>query len=88
MKCIKAIKATKHTEVGEIRRVDNEEADLKVGSGLWKFIPKVEWKEATRKKVESVRETNPANVEGTKEFNEANSQTIAQKQLNKKKKSK
>jgi hypothetical protein len=88
MKCIKAIKGTKHTEVGEIRRVDNEEANLKVDSGYWKFIPKVEWKEATRKKVESVRETNPANVEGTKEFNEANSQTIAQKQLNKKKKSK
>jgi hypothetical protein len=77
MKCIKAIKGTKHTEVGEIRRVDNEEADLKVGSGYWKFIPKVEWKEATRKPVEQPKE----------EIVE-NGQTIAQKQLNKKKKSK
>jgi hypothetical protein len=77
MKCIKAIKGTKHTEVGEIRRVDNAEADLKVGSGLWKFIPKVEWKEATRKPVEKPKE----------EIVE-NGQTIAQKQLNKKKKSK
>jgi hypothetical protein len=77
MKCIKAIKGTKHTEVGEIRRVDNVEADLKVGSGLWKFIPKVEWKEATRKQVEQPKE----------EIVE-NGQTIAQKQLNKKKKSK
>lgn len=77
MKCIKAIKATKHTEVGEIRRVDNVEADLKVGSGLWKFIPKVEWKAATRKQVEQPKE----------EIIE-NGQTIAQKQLNKKKKSK
>lgn len=77
MKCIKAIKGTKQTEIGEIKRVDNEEADLKVSSGYWKFIPKSEWKEATRKPKEEVKETV---TEGEP--------TIAQKQLNKKKKSK
>lgn len=77
MKCIKAIKGTKQTQIGEIKRVDNEEADLKVGSGYWKFIPKSEWKEATRKVVEQPKE-EAVEVE----------QTIAQKQLNKKKKSK
>ena len=89
MKCIQAIKATKYSAVGDIKRVTEVEADEKVSTGYWKFVPKMEWKFATRnKKVEQVRETYPANVEGTKEFNEANSQTIAEKQLSKKKRSK
>lgn len=49
MKCIKVIKATKDHEVGTIRRVDDKEADSKVGTGYWMFIPKSEWKLATRK---------------------------------------
>jgi hypothetical protein len=75
MKCIKAIRATKHTEVGEIKRLNDIEANEKVSTGYWKFIPKMEWKLATRKKiaeVEAVRETYPANVEGTAEFKKAN----------------
>ncbi len=49
MKCIKAIKETKSYSLGEIRRVDNQDADEKVRSGVWQFIPKSEWKLATRK---------------------------------------
>ena len=44
MKCIKAIKETKSYTLGEIRRTDNIDADQKVASGVWKFIPKSEWK--------------------------------------------
>ena len=49
MKCIKVIKATKDHEVGTIRRVDDREADSKVSTGYWMFIPKSEWKLSTRK---------------------------------------
>jgi hypothetical protein len=50
MKCIKAIKETKSYSLGEIRRTDDIDADQKVASGVWKFIPKSEWK-ATKKPV-------------------------------------
>jgi hypothetical protein len=49
MKCIQAIKETKSYTLGEIRRTDNVDADQKVASGVWKFIPKSEWKLSTRK---------------------------------------
>ncbi len=49
MKCIKVIKAAKSYELGDIRRVDNSEADVKVSTGYWAFCPKSEWKLATRK---------------------------------------
>ena len=48
MKCIKVIKETKDNKVGTIRRVTNSEADTKVSSGVWGFIPKSECKSATR----------------------------------------
>ena len=57
MKCIKAIKATKYSAVGDIKRVKEDEADEKVSTGYWKFVPKSEWKEATRNKpVEAVND--------------------------------
>ncbi|CAB4143206.1 hypothetical protein UFOVP449_135 [uncultured Caudovirales phage] len=55
MKCVKAVRATKYSEIGDIKRVTNAEADEIVSTGYWKFVPKMEWKEATRrKKVEEV----------------------------------
>ena len=45
MKCIK-------NREGEIRRVKEDEADLKVKVHGWKFIPKSEWKLSSRKKIE------------------------------------
>ena len=44
MKCIKAIKETKHVKVGQINRVTDQEADEKVATKYWKFVPKSEWK--------------------------------------------
>jgi hypothetical protein len=49
MKCIKCIRVAKGYEIDEIRRVSDEDADDRVKGGYWKFIPKSEWKLATRK---------------------------------------
>ena len=49
MKCIKVIKQAKSYELGEIRRIDDLEAEVKVKTGYWAFCPKSEWKLATRK---------------------------------------
>ena len=69
MKCIKNIKT------GVIERVSDQEAYNKVGS-TWSFVAKSEWKAATRKvKVNDVVEPK----------GEAESETIAEKQLKRKK---
>ena len=59
MKCIKCIKVAKGYELDEIRRITDVEADERVKGGYWKFVPKSEWKLATRKpkKAEVVVET-------------------------------
>ena len=54
MKCIKAIKETKSYTLGEIRRTDDVDADQKVASGVWSFIPKSEWKATKKGKKEEV----------------------------------
>lgn len=60
MKCIKVIKQTKPYELGDIRRMDDLEADVKVKTGYWAFCPKSEWKLATRKvKVNQVVSEQP-----------------------------
>lgn len=59
MKCIKCIKVAKGYELDEVRRVSDEDADERVKGGYWKFVPKSEWKLATRKvKVNEVVSTN------------------------------
>jgi len=50
MKTLKAIKATKHVEVGTIKRVSEKEANSEVRGGYWKYVPKSEYK--GEKKVE------------------------------------
>ena len=49
MKCIRCIKVAKGYQLDEIRRVADIDADERVKGGYWKFIPKSEWKLATRK---------------------------------------
>lgn len=66
MKCIKNVKT------GEIQRVDNRQADAKVGN-TWSFIPKSEWKAAFRK-------AEKQEVEAEKK-----EQTISEKALRRKK---
>jgi len=48
MKCIKALRASKDIEVGEIKRVDDKTANNMVGIS-WAYVPKSEWKKQTRK---------------------------------------
>jgi hypothetical protein len=78
MKCIKATRATKYSAVGDIKRVTDVEANEKVDTGYWKFVPKMEWKEATRK-------SKPVEVVNDQITDAV---TISEKQLNKKKRSK
>lgn len=73
MKCIQAIRETKTYKLGEIRRTDDQDADQKVASGTFKFIPKSEWKAQFRKVAPQVEEVAVAEP------------TIAEKQLKKKK---
>ena len=56
MKCIKSIKTLKNTEIGEILRIDDVEAESKVKTGYWSYISKSEWKLSRGKKV--VEKTN------------------------------
>jgi hypothetical protein len=51
MKCIKSIKTLKNTEIGEILRIDDVEAESKVKTGYWSYISKTEWKLSRGKKV-------------------------------------
>jgi hypothetical protein len=44
MKCIVAIKPTKQTEVGTVKRIDDIGAESMVKSGYWKYIPKSQFK--------------------------------------------
>ena len=48
MKCIKAIVGNNNYQAGQITRVENKEADLKVSTGLWSYVPKSEWKSDSR----------------------------------------
>jgi hypothetical protein len=67
MKCLKSSKT------GEIIRVKNEKADQ--ATSEWKFIPKSEWKAATRK----------VSVKTVEEIQEPVAETISEKQLKRKK---
>ncbi len=44
MKCVKVIKETPNNPLGTIQRLADKEADKKVDSGIFKYIPKSEWK--------------------------------------------
>ena len=78
MKCIKCIRQTKTYDLGEIRRTDDIDAEQKVKSGIWKFIPKSEWKATLQKAV--VKNDKVVSPDETAE------PTVAEKQLKSKKK--
>jgi len=67
MKCLKSSKT------GEIIRIKNEKADQ--ATSEWKFIPKSEWKTATRR----------ISVKTVEELRESVVDTISEKQLKRKK---
>jgi hypothetical protein len=57
MKCIKLIKASKGHEIGEVLRVSEEEADLRVKGGSWAFAPKTEYKLFVSPEYQTKKET-------------------------------
>lgn len=50
MKCIKAIKGIPNVPVGTIQRLADKEADKKVKSGYFIYVPKSEWKKYKNEK--------------------------------------
>tara|TARA_R110000868_G_C10566694_1_gene737381 strand:- start:295 stop:531 length:237 start_codon:yes stop_codon:yes gene_type:complete len=76
MKCIQALRDSKPYQAGDITKVKDAEALSKVDNRYWKYVPKSEWKTATKKpkpeEIEALREKYPANVEGSKEFKNVN----------------
>ena len=54
MKCIQAIKETKNTKVGEIKRIEDKEAQQRVDGGYWKYVSKSEWKKTKSNVVETI----------------------------------
>jgi hypothetical protein len=71
MKCIKTIKKTNSREIGEVIRIEENEAENKVKTGYWAYCPKSEWKALTRrvkpvskKETEEVSEDRPSTKRG------------------------
>jgi hypothetical protein len=75
MKCIKCIKVAKGYDLDEVRRMDDIDANEKVKTGYWKFVPKSEWKAVTRK----VKVNEVVNEQPTEEL------SIEEKKLKRKK---
>lgn len=51
MKCIQSVTQTKNLELGTIKRVEDVDAEVNVKSGLWKYVPKSEWKKQNKPQV-------------------------------------
>ncbi len=65
MKTIKTIRELKNQKIGDISRVTDKDADEKVMSGYFMYVPKSEWKQITRQKSE-VSETSKENTKTLK----------------------
>ena len=48
MKCIQALRDSKSYKAGDIVRVKDAEADLRVDNKYWKFTSKSQWKSANK----------------------------------------
>ena len=62
MKCIKALRASKDVEVGDIKRVDDKTAMNMVGLS-WEYVSKTEWKKWRGVKTAQVTEEATEQVE-------------------------
>ena len=63
MKCIQAIKETKYSKVGDIKRVSDQEAKEKVDTKYWKFIPKSEWKGTKKISTDQILKEHATNTQ-------------------------
>lgn len=52
MKCIKAIRDSKHYKVGDVIRIKDEDANDKVSTGYFTYVSKSEWKSVTVRAVD------------------------------------
>lgn len=68
MKCIQSIKETKNVEFGTIKRVDDVDAETKVKSGYWKYVPKSEWKKQNKSQVTETVEVIKKEKKNTKKI--------------------
>ena len=66
MKCIQAIKDNNSYKKGYIARVEDKEADLKVSTRYWSFIPKSLWKTETRGETPAVAQEEKPKKKKTK----------------------
>lgn len=57
MKCIKAVKESKH-KVGEIIRISNVDAEERIKTGYWEYVSKSQWKEYKNPKEVEVKTSN------------------------------
>jgi hypothetical protein len=73
MKCIKVIKELKTYKMGDVSRVTNKDADEKVMSGYFMYVPKSEWKQIVKQKAETT-ETSKENTKTLKKT-QRNSET-------------
>ena len=69
MKCIQAIKDNNSYKKGYIARVEDKEADLKVSTRYWSFIPKSLWKTETRGETPAVVQHETPKKKKTKKQN-------------------
>ena len=73
MKTIKTIRELKNQKIGDISRVTDKDADEKVMSGYFMYVPKSEWKQIVRQKVETT-DTSKENTKTLKKT-QRNSET-------------
>lgn len=69
MKCIQAIKDNNSYKKGYIARVEDKEAELKVSTRYWSFIPKSLWKTETRGETPAVVQDETPKKKKTKKQN-------------------
>jgi hypothetical protein len=63
MKCIQAIRETKYSKVGDIKRVSDSEANEKVDTKYWKFIPKSELKGTKKISTDQILKEHATNTQ-------------------------
>ena len=70
MKCVKLIKEVKNLELGEVIRITDSEAELRVKSGKWGYTSKSEWKLSVGKNKSGDQESNQVTTKKGKKKNE------------------
>jgi len=62
MKTIKAIKESKYSNEGDLKRVDDTDAEFKIQSGYWMYVPKKEWKDYNKSLMEEKKSNEKTEV--------------------------